>query len=79
MVSRENRVLLTSTGTVLLVVVAVAVTDVGGESTLFAAFVFTGIGVLAPRLYLATTDDEVPARTRVRTGVLVTLFLLWGQ
>ena len=78
MVSRENRVLLASTGAVLLVLVAVAVTDVGGESAALAALVFAGLGVLAPQLYLAATDDAVNPRIRVRVGVGVTLFLLWG-
>ena len=78
MVSRENRVLLASTGTVLLVFVVVAAADVG-ESAVLAALAFAGVGVLAPQLYLAATDDEVAPRTRIRVGVLVTLFLLWGQ
>ncbi len=79
MVSRENRVLLAATGAVLLALVVVAATGVGGESAALAALLFAGLGVLAPQLYLAATDDEVPARTRVRVGVGVTLFLLWGQ
>ena len=78
-VSHENRVLLVSTGTVLLVLVAVAVADIGGESALLTALVLAGVGVLAPQLYLAATDDEVNPRTRVRVGVLVTVVLLWGQ
>ena len=78
MVSHENRVLLASTGTVLLVLVVVAVTGVGGESALLAALVFAGVGVLAPQLYLAATDDSVDPQTRIRVGVLVTVFLLWG-
>ena len=79
MVSRENRVLLASTGAVLVVLVVVALTGAGDESAALAALAFAGVGVLAPQLYLAATDDEVNPRTRVRVGVLVTLLLLWGQ
>ena len=49
------------------------------EYPVLAFVVFAGVAIVAPQLYLAATDDEVPPRARVQfaavaTAVLATVF-----
>lgn len=77
-VFQENRVLLTSTTLVALLVIIVAVTGLSEGSAVLVLLVVAGVGVLGPQLYLAATDEDIAPRTRIRVGVLVTLVFAWG-
>ena len=77
MLSRENRVFLTSTLLVLALLLGGAFTGIGEWSPVVAVLIFGGVGFMAPQLYLAWTGTDVPARTRVWFGVLMTLFYLF--
>lgn len=78
MVSHENRVLLASLALVgVLAVIATAV-DLG-SSALVTLTIVAGVGVLAPQLYLARTDDSIDPRRRLRAGVVVTLVFTWAM
>jgi hypothetical protein len=78
MVSRENRVLLASTALVALGLAVGAAADLG-TSALYGLLLFVGVGVVAPQLYLAATDDEFEPRTRIRTAALLGLLFVWGS
>lgn len=80
MVSRENAAILAAF--VLFVVAVAAATAAGyGSSRLVGVVVVPGIVILLPQLYLALTDREsdVPARYRIRFGVLVTVLYAGGS
>lgn len=79
MVSRENAAILAAFA---LFVVAVAATTAAGygSNLLIGVLLVPGIVILLPQLYLALTDREsdVPARYRIRFGVLVTILYAGG-
>jgi hypothetical protein len=79
MLSRENRVFLTSTLLALALLLGGAFTGIGEGSPAVVTLIFGGVGFMAPQLYLAWTGTDVPARTRVWFGVLMTLFYLFGS
>ena len=79
MLSRENRVFLTSTLLAMALLLGGAFTGIGEGSPAVAVLIFGGVGFMAPQLYLAWTGTDVPARTRVWFGVLMTLFYLFGS
>ncbi|SEP80768.1 hypothetical protein [Natrinema salaciae] len=75
MISRENRVL--AVAFVLYFLALGTGAALGLEGAAFAAALIVGVPILGPQLYLAATgDDELPPETRVRTGVLLSVFLL---
>jgi hypothetical protein len=79
MLSRENRVFLTSTLSALALLLGVAFTGVGEGSPAVAVLIFGGVGFMAPQLYLAWTGTDVPARTRVWFATLMTLCYVSGS
>lgn len=77
MISRENRFLLRFFVVLILTFIASAILYVVG-STVVVFLLFVGIGVLGSQIYLAATGDDIPPRTRIRFGVLVTLVIVVG-
>ena len=75
--TRENRVFLVAVGVVALLVAAGQATGLAEGRRLLGLFVFVGIGILGPQLYLAATGDGSPF-ARVRTGLLLSLLFLAG-
>ena len=77
MTARESRVFLVAVGVVaLLVGVGWALGLTEGRRLLWL-FVFVGVGILGPQLYLAATG-EGPPYARVRTGLLLGLLFVGG-
>ncbi|WP_137291351.1 hypothetical protein [Natronorubrum halophilum] len=77
MLSHENRVILGSIILLVLAVLGAVVVDTYlgislGANPVLSFLVFAGIVVVAPQLYLATTDEDVSPRSRVRFAVIAT-------
>ncbi|MEY7851943.1 hypothetical protein AB7C87_22385 [Natrarchaeobius sp. A-rgal3] len=83
MLSRENRVIVGSFVLLVIAVAALAVVEVAfdvpiGQQPLLSYLLVTGLVVVTPQLYLAATDDDISARTRVRfTALAIGAFALW--
>ena len=77
MSARESRVFLAALGVVALLVGAGQALGLAEGRRLLGLFVFVGIGILGPQLYLAATGRGAPF-ARVRTGLLLSLLFLGG-
>lgn len=77
MSARESRVFLVALGVVALLVGIGRAFGLAEGRRLLGLFVFVGIGILGPQLYLAVTGRGPPF-ARVRTGLLLSLLFLGG-
>lgn len=73
----ESRVFLVALGVVALLVGAGRTLGIAEGRRVLGLFVFVGVGILGPQLYLAATDRRSPF-VRVRTGLLSSLLFVAG-
>jgi len=73
----ESRVFLIALGVVALLVGAGRALGIAEGRRILGLFVFVGVGILGPQLYLAVTDRRSPF-ARVRTGLLSSLLFVGG-
>ena len=73
----ERRVFLVAVGAVALLVAVGEATGLAEGNRLLGLFVFVGIGILGPQLYLAAVGEGSPF-ARVRTGLLLSLLFVGG-
>lgn len=73
----KSRVFLIAVVLVALLVAAGRAAGIAEGRRLLGLFVFVGVGILGPQLYLAATS-EGPPYARVRTGLLLSLLFVGG-
>ena len=77
MIDRDGRIVLGGLLLFVLVLTGSLIADAQfgvslRDYPLLSVLVFAGVAVVAPQLYLAATDDEIPSRVRIQFAAVAT-------